>query len=77
MNAASERRAEALFALWAEGMPVRKIAAAIGASPAVTQRLLEKAREKRRPFGRREERVSSDDAVRGRPHPGGAAGGHP
>lgn len=58
MLAASERRAEAVFALWAEGMPVRKIAEVIGVSPSVSQRLLEKARENRPRLSRREERVS-------------------
>jgi hypothetical protein len=58
MLAASDRRAEAVFALWAEGMPVRKIAEVIGVSPSVSQRLLEKARESRPRLPRREERVS-------------------
>lgn len=58
MLAASGRRAEAVFALWAEGMPVRKIADVIGVSPSVSQRLLEKARESRPRLQRREERVS-------------------
>ncbi len=58
MNAASERRAEAVFALWAEGLSVRRIAGLTGVSPAVTQRLLEKARESRPQLMRREERVS-------------------
>lgn len=58
MLAASDRRAEAVFALWVEGMPVRKIAEAIGVSPSVSQRLLEKARESRPHLPRREERVS-------------------
>lgn len=58
MLAASDRRAEAVFALWAEGMPVRKIAEVIGVSPSVSQRLLEKARERRPRLPRREERVS-------------------
>lgn len=58
MLAASDRRAEAVFALWAEGMPVRKIAEVIGVSPSVSQRLLEKARESRPRLLRREERVS-------------------
>ena len=58
MLAASDRRAEAVFALWAEGMPVRKIAEVIGVSPSVSQRLLEKARESRPRLLRREDRVS-------------------
>ena len=58
MLAASDRRAEAVFALWAEGMPVRKIAEVIGVSPSVSQRLLEKARESRPHLLRREDRVS-------------------
>ena len=58
MLGASDLRAEAVFALWAEGMPVRKIAEVIGVSPSVSQRLLEKARESRPRLPRREERVS-------------------
>jgi len=58
MLAASDRRAEAVFSLWAEGMPIRKIAEVIGVSPSVSQRLLEKARESRPNLSRREERVS-------------------
>lgn len=58
MLAASNQRAEAVFALWAEGMPVRKIAEVLGVSPAVSQRLLEKARENRPHLPRREDRVS-------------------
>lgn len=54
----SDRRAEAVFALWAEGMPIRRIAEVIGVSPSVSQRLLEKARESRPRMLRREERVS-------------------
>jgi len=58
MLAASERRAEAVFALSAEGMPIRRIAEVTGVSPAVIQRLLEKAKASRPQLGRREERVS-------------------
>lgn len=58
MLAASGRRAEAVFSLWAEGMPIRKIAEVTGVSPSVSQRLLEKARESRPRLSRREERVS-------------------
>ncbi|WP_248762090.1 hypothetical protein [Pseudarthrobacter sp. SSS035] len=58
MLAASGRRAEAVFALSAQGMSVRKIAEVIGVSPSVSQRLLEKAKESRPHLTRREERVS-------------------
>lgn len=58
MLAASERRAEAVYALWAEGKSVREIAADLGISPSVSQKLLEKAREARPQFSRREDRVS-------------------
>lgn len=57
MLAASDRRAEAVLSLWAEGMPIRKIAEVIGVSPSVSQRLLEKARESRPRLSRREGRV--------------------
>lgn len=55
---ASDRRAEALFALAAEGLSIRKIADATGVSLSVVQRLLEKAKASRPPLERREERVS-------------------
>ncbi|MDQ0634398.1 hypothetical protein QFZ40_002307 [Arthrobacter pascens] len=55
---ASDRRAEAVYALWVEGKSVRQIAEAIGVSSSVSQRLLEKARKDRPHFSRREERVS-------------------
>jgi Homeodomain-like domain len=58
MLAASKRRSEAVLALSAEGMPVRRIAEVTGVSPAVVQRLLEKARSSRPHLERREERVS-------------------
>lgn len=58
MLLASERRAEALFALWAEGLSMRQIAEDTGVSLAVVQRLLEKAKTSRPPLERREERVS-------------------
>lgn len=58
MLEASARRAEAVFALWAEGMSVRKIAEVTGVSPSVSQRLLEKAKGSRPRLTRREERVS-------------------
>ncbi|HEX9089716.1 MAG TPA: hypothetical protein VF867_19650 [Arthrobacter sp.] len=58
MLGASERRAEAVFALSVEGMPIRRIAEVTGVSPAVIQRLLEKAKSSRPYLGRREERVS-------------------
>lgn len=54
----SERRAEALFALWAEGLPMRRIADETGVSLPVVQRLLDKARASRPALERREERVS-------------------
>lgn len=57
MLLASERRAEALFALWAEGRSMRQIAEDTGVSLAVVQRLLEKAKTSRPPLERREERV--------------------
>lgn len=49
MVAASDSRAEAVFSLWVEGMTVRNIAKATAVSPAVSQRLLEKARAKPAP----------------------------
>jgi chromosome segregation and condensation protein ScpB len=55
---ASDRRAEALFALAAEGLSMRKIADATGVSLSVVQRLLDKARASRPALGRREERVA-------------------
>jgi transposase len=58
MLAASDRRAEAVYALWAEGKSVRQMAELLGVSPSVSQRLLEKARDARPHFSRREERVS-------------------
>ncbi|MFJ4261985.1 helix-turn-helix domain-containing protein [Paenarthrobacter nicotinovorans] len=58
MTAASDRRAEALYALAAEGMSMRKIAEVTGVSHSVVQRLLEKARASRPSLKRREEWVS-------------------
>lgn len=58
MMLASDRRAEALFALAAEGMSMRRIADATGVSLSVVQRLLEKAKASRPALERREERVS-------------------
>lgn len=58
MMLASDRRAEALFALWAEGLSMRQIAEDTGVSLAVVQRLLEKAKTSRPRLERREERVS-------------------
>jgi predicted transcriptional regulator len=55
---ASDRRAEALFALAAEGLSIRKIADATEVSPSVVQRLLDKAKASRPALERREERVS-------------------
>jgi predicted transcriptional regulator len=57
MMLASDRRAEALFALWAEGLSMRQIAEDTGVSLAVVQRLLEKAKTSRPRLERREERV--------------------
>jgi hypothetical protein len=58
MLLSSDRRAEAVFALAAEGMAIRKIADATAVSPPVIQRLLEKAKASRPALERREERVS-------------------
>lgn len=58
MMLASDRRAEALFALAAEGMSMRKIADVTEVSLPVVQRLLEKAKASRPALERREERVS-------------------
>jgi len=58
MLAASRRRSEAVFALSADGMSIRRIAQMTGVSPAVIQRQLEKAKASRPHLARREDRVS-------------------
>lgn len=58
MMLASDRRAEAIFSLSVEGMPMRKIAEVTEVSLPVVQRLLEKAKSSRPALERREERVS-------------------
>ncbi|WP_052206991.1 hypothetical protein [Sinomonas humi] len=58
MLRAAERRQEAMFGLQAEGLSIRDIAKRLGCSPKVVQDSIEKAKRRRPPMERREQRVS-------------------